>query len=65
MLLTRIIDDARLKGCERVRLDSHRPGMTTAIRCIAASAVLRSHPGPDLGGENRLLEKCLDDTTGK
>jgi putative acetyltransferase len=43
MLLTRIIDDAWDKGYERIRLDSHRPSMATAIAMYAVSALLRSH----------------------
>jgi len=66
MLLTRIIDDARLKGYQRVRLDSHRGSMTTAITMYRGLGFIEIPPyGPDLGGEIAFFEKCLDDTTNK
>jgi len=66
MLLARIIDDARLKGYERVRLDSHRPSMSTAIAVYQSLGFVEIPPyGPDLGGEIAFFEKSLDDSSSK
>ena len=66
MLLARIIDDARLKGYERVRLDSHRPSMSTAIAMYQSLGFVEIPPyGPDLGGEIAFFEKSLDDSSSK
>jgi putative acetyltransferase len=66
MLLTRIIDDARLKGYERIRLDSHRSSMTTAIAMYRSFGFVEIPPyGPDLDGEIAFFEKCLVDAAGK
>ena len=60
MLLTRIIDDAWIKGYERIQLDSHRPSMTTAIAMYRSLGFVEIPPyGPDLGGEIAFFEKCL------
>jgi putative acetyltransferase len=66
MLLAQIIDDPRLKGYERVRLDSHRPSMTAAIPMHLSLGFVEIPPyGPDLGGEMAFLEKRLDESASK
>ena len=66
MLLSRIIDDAWEKGYERIRLDSHRPSMTTAIAMYRSLGFLEIPPyGPDLGGEIAFFEKSLLDAASK
>src|SRR5271167_2358902 len=50
MLLTRIIDEAWIKGYERIRLDSHRPSMTTAIAMYRSLGFVEIPPWADLGG---------------
>jgi GNAT superfamily N-acetyltransferase len=66
MLLSRIIDDAWEKGYERIRLDSHRPSMTTAISMYRSLGFFEIPPyGPDLGGEIAFFEKSLLDAASK
>jgi putative acetyltransferase len=66
MLLTRIIDDASLKGYERVRLDSHRPSMTAAIAIYRSLGFVEIAPyGPDLDGEIAFFEKSFGSPTCK
>ena len=66
VLLTRIIDEAWIKGYERIRLDSHRPSMMTAIAMYRSLGYVEIPPyGPDLGGEIAFFEKSLLDAANK
>jgi GNAT superfamily N-acetyltransferase len=66
MLLTRIIDVAWEKGYERIRLDSHRSSMATAITMYRSLGFVEIPPyGADLGGEIAFFEKCLHDAASK
>jgi putative acetyltransferase len=59
-LLERALNEARQKGYERVRLDSHRPSMTTAIAVYRSLGFVEIPPyGPDLNGEIVFFEKRL------
>jgi hypothetical protein len=63
---SRRIIDARLKGYERVRLDSHRPSMTAAIAMYQSLGFVEIPPyGPDLGGEIAFFEKRFDESASK
>jgi hypothetical protein len=58
MLLTQMIDDARVKGYERVRLDSHRSSMAATITMYRPLGFVEiSHYGPDLGSKIAFFEK--------
>ncbi len=59
-LLERALNEARQKGYERVRLDSHHPSMTTAIAVYRSLGFVEIPPyGPDLNGEIVFFEKRL------
>jgi putative acetyltransferase len=65
-LFTRIIDDAWEKGYERIRLDSHRSSMATAIAIYRSLGFVEIPPyGPDLDGEIAFFEKSLGSHTRK
>jgi ribosomal protein S18 acetylase RimI-like enzyme len=66
MLLSRIIDDAQEKGYERIRLDSHRQSMTTAIAMYRSLGFFEIPPySLDLGGEIAFFEKSLLEAASK
>jgi putative acetyltransferase len=59
-LLERALNEARQKGYERVRLDSHHPSMTAAIAVYRSLGFVEIPPyGPDLNGEIVFFEKRL------
>ncbi len=59
-LAERAIAEARAKGYERVRLDTHRPSMRAAIWLYRRLGFVEIAPyGPDLGGEIAFFEKQL------
>jgi putative acetyltransferase len=59
-LLERALNEAREKGYERVRLDSHRPSMRPAIAAYRRLGFVEIPPyGPDLNGEIVFFEKRL------
>jgi GNAT superfamily N-acetyltransferase len=65
-LFTRIIDDAWEKGYERIRLDSHRSSMATAIAIYRSLGFVEIPPyGPHLDGEIAFFEKSLASHTRK
>src|SRR5271155_4813339 len=54
------IAEARRKGYERVRLDTHRPSMSAAIALYRRLGFVEIAPyGPDLGGAISFFEKHL------
>jgi putative acetyltransferase len=61
-LTERAIAEARAKGDDRVRLDTHRPSMTAAIALYRGLGFVEIAPyGPDLGGQMAFFEKNLSD----
>jgi len=59
-LAERAIAEARRRGYSRVRLDTHRPSMASAIALYRALGFVEIPPyGPDLGGEIVFFEKSL------
>jgi GNAT superfamily N-acetyltransferase len=60
VLLARVIAEARARGYDRVRLDSHRASMAAAIRLYRQFGFVEIPPyGPDLGGAIVFFEKEL------
>ncbi len=60
ILAERAVEAASAKGYERVRLDTHRPSMSTAIALYRRLGFVEIPPyGPDLGGEIVFFEKRL------
>jgi putative acetyltransferase len=58
----RAIAEARAKGYDRVRLDTHRSSMTAAIALYRRLGFVEIAPyGPDLGGQIAFFEKNLSD----
>jgi putative acetyltransferase len=60
ILAERAIAEARVKGYERVRLDTHRPSMGAAIalyRALGFAEILPYGPNPD--GQFAFFEKRL------
>lgn len=61
MLLRRVAQAARQIGYARVRLDSHRPSMSTAIALYRRLGFVDVAPyGPDLSGTVVFFEKTLE-----
>jgi putative acetyltransferase len=60
LLLARIINEARRRGYESIRLDSHRATMTAAIALYRTHGFVEIPPyGPDLDGQIVFFEKLL------
>jgi putative acetyltransferase len=61
-LAERALAEARAKGYERVRLDTHRPSMAGAITLYRNLGFVEIAPyGPDLDGEIAFFEKQLSE----
>jgi GNAT superfamily N-acetyltransferase len=61
-LAERAISEARGKGYERVRLDTHRPSMAGAMALYRDLGFVEIPPyGPDLDGEIAFFEKRLSE----
>jgi GNAT superfamily N-acetyltransferase len=61
-LAERALAEARDKGYERVRLDTHRPSMAEAIAMYRKLGFFQIPPyGPDLDGQIAFFEKSLSD----
>jgi ribosomal protein S18 acetylase RimI-like enzyme len=59
-LAERVLAEARSKGYERVRLDTHRPSMAEAIALYRRLGFIEIAPyGPDLDGQIAFFEKLL------
>jgi GNAT superfamily N-acetyltransferase len=61
-LAERALAEARVKGYERVRLDTHRPSMGAAMALYRDLGFVEIPPyGPDLDGEIAFFEKRLSE----
>jgi putative acetyltransferase len=59
-LAQRVVAEARARGYERVRLDTHRPSMAEAIALYSSFGFVEIPPyGPDLDGQIAFFEKRL------